>query len=71
MLTGPSLSNCCGHIGDGVPVPPPPGVQRMPCPTNTSVQIVFFEDIINYVLNYVPGFRIEVFKLKDRGNEGL
>ena len=37
-----------------------PRVQRMPCPMNTSVRTVFFEDIINYVLNYVPGFRIEV-----------
>ena len=39
---------------------PPPRVQRMPCPTNTSVRTVFFEDQNNYVLNYVPGFRIEV-----------
>ena len=31
----------------------------------------FFEDIINHVLNYVPGCRIEVFRQKDRGNEGL
>ena len=43
---------------------PPP-----PCPTNTSVWTVFFEDIINYVFSYVPGFRIQGFKLKDWGNE--
>ena len=28
--------------------------------TDASVRTVFFEDIINYVLNYVLGFRIEV-----------
>ena len=39
---------------------PPPCVQRMPCPTNTSIRTVFFEDIISYMLNYVPGFRIKV-----------
>ena len=50
---------------------PLPHGQRMPCPTNTSVRNMFFEDIIDYVINYVPGFRSEVFKLKDWGNEGL
>ena len=28
---------------------PPPRVQRMLCPTNTSVQTVFFWDLINWV----------------------
>ena len=40
--------------------PPPPRVRRMPCPTNTSVRTVFFEDLISYGLNYVQGLRIEV-----------
>ena len=53
-----------------VHTPPPPLVQRMQCPTSTSVRTVF-EDIINYGLNHVPGFRIEVFRQKDWGNEGL
>ena len=46
------------ETGSQYPLPPP--VQRMACPTNTSVRTVFLEDIINYVLNYVPGFRIKV-----------
>ena len=50
-----------GARGLSLGAPPPPL-----CPTNAvsnerfRSDRFFFEDIINYVLNYVPGFRIEV-----------
>ena len=45
------------HFSKGTPYP---RVQQMPCTTNTSVRAIFFEHIVNQVLNYVPGFKIEV-----------
>ena len=41
----------CGHVDGalGAPPAPPPRVQRLRCPTNTSVRTVFFGDLINLV----------------------
>ena len=42
-----------------IQLPPPPCVQRMPCPTNTSIRTVFFEDVLGFRGNAMHAVRTQ------------